>query len=108
MIRPASWRASLARLGPGPALNVDETLDRGASGLARRCGHRGELRSDQQAHGIYDALMERPRFDQRGAAEDLADAERFERWAVRFSHDKRLSEAFRKLADEARRQAENR
>lgn len=45
-----------------------------------------------------------PRFDSRSAKERLAQAETFERLAVRFEKNKALSAGFRKLAHDAREQ----
>lgn len=45
-----------------------------------------------------------PRFDHRSAAERLAQAEKFERFAERFKDNPELSQEFRKLAQEAREQ----
>ena len=44
----------------------------------------------------------RPRFDNRSAAERLAQAEKFEAMAERFKNNPGLCEGFRKLAAEAR------
>lgn len=45
-----------------------------------------------------------PRFDRRSAAERLAQAEKFEQMAEQFKSNPKLSESFRKLAEEAREQ----
>ncbi len=45
-----------------------------------------------------------PRFDRRSAAERIAQAEKFERMAERFKSNPKLSDGFRRLAEDAREQ----